>query len=345
MQAWVYHKQGHPDEVLHKEDRPLPVPSSSQILVKVRCAALNPVGYKTMMYFPSIIKNITKPASPEMDVAGVVVGKGGGVTSFKEGDEVYGIIREANYSKSGLGAMAQYTILEADHAVHKPPNISWQEAAAIPLASITAHQSLVEFGGLQSGNRVFINGGSGGVGTAGVQIAKAHGAHVVASCSARNIDFVKQLGADEVIDYTAVDLPTHLVQNYSNEKKFDIVFDTIGSKPLFTHCEPYLTQKGKYVQVGAPMEGPGIGGILKMFGSIASNQYKPALFGGIRREFKFLMLVERKETMEALNALVKEGKLKPPIDSVFAFDDVHKAYEKILTSRARGKIVVNVSDN
>lgn len=339
MLAWQYHTHGEPADVLKKEERAVPTPTPSQILVKVQCAALNPVGNKSMKYFPSFM--VKKPCVAEMDVSGVVVGVGASVASFKVGDEVYGIIPGDLEFKTGNGALSQYTVLEEQHLVHKPSNISWQEAASVPLTSLTSYEALVEVGGLQSGQRVFVNGGSGGVGTTSVQIAKALGAHVVASCSDKNIDFVKQQGADEVIDYKAADLPTQLKEKYGNNK-FDIILDAIGSNPLFHNCESYLNEKGIYLQVGAPMGG--LMDNMKMGASVASNMLLPGFLGGVRRRYKFFLMSASKSRLEAINKLVTEGKLRPPVDSVYSFGDVLKAYERIMSSRARGKVVVNVSE-
>lgn len=293
-----------------------------------------------MKFFPSFM--IKKPAVAEMDVSGVVVGVGASVASFKVGDEVYGIIPFDLGYKTGTGTLSQYTVVPAELTAHKPKNISWQEAAAIPLASLTAYEALVDVGGLKSGGRVFVNGGSGGTGTSGVQIAKAFGAsHIVASCSAKNAEFVKGLGADEVIDYQAVDVPKHLTEKYS-ENKFDIIFDTVGSTPLFRNSESYLKKEGWYVQVGAPMEG--MLGSMKMGASVARNMFLPGFLGGVRRKYKLMMFTPTKERTEAVNKLAEEGKLRPPIDSVHAFHDVLQAYERIMTNRARGKVVVNVSE-
>eukprot|EP00026_Physarum_polycephalum_P012153 Phypoly_transcript_12430.p1 GENE.Phypoly_transcript_12430~~Phypoly_transcript_12430.p1 ORF type:complete len:348 (+),score=54.56 Phypoly_transcript_12430:64-1107(+) len=339
MLAWQYHHHGKPSEVLKKEERVVPTPTASQILIKVKCAALNPVGNKSMQHFPSIM--VKKPCVAEMDVSGIVAGVGTGVSSFKIGDEVYGIIPGELQFKTSNGALSQYTVVEEHNLTHKPNNISWQEAAAIPLTALTAYEALVDFGEINTGpKRVFVNGGSGGVGTIGISMAKAFGAHVVASCSDKNIEFVKQRGADEVIDYNAEDLPTQLKHKY-NAEKFDIIFDTVGSKHLFHHCESYLQETGIFIQVGAPMGG--FGDIMKMGASVATNALLPGFLGGVRRKYKFFMMKPTKQHLEAVNQFVTEGKLRPAIDSEYSFDDVLKAYERIMSNRARGKVVVNIS--
>jgi len=291
-----------------------------------------------MKSFPSFA--VKKPAIAEMDVSGIVVSQGEQVKSFKVGDEVFGIIPGDIEMKTGIGALAQYTVVEEIHLSHKPQNISWQEAAAIPLVSLTAYDGLAEIGGLKSGQRVFINGGSGGVGSVGIQIAKALGAYVVTSCSDKNIEFVKGLGADEAVDYKSVDLPAYLKDKYSDDK-FHVILDTIGSDPLYRQCEPYVDEHGIFVQVGAPASG--LLEAAKTGLNVAANMFWPSFFGGTNRRYKFMLTNATRARMDALTKLATEGKLRPPIDSEYPFSDVLKAYEKIMSLRARGKVVVNVS--
>lgn len=338
MFAWIYKTHGKPEEVLHKLEVPVPTPSPSQVLVQVKSAALNPIGYKSMNFFPSFM--VKKPCIAEMDVAGIVAGVGASVASFKVGDEVYGIIPGEVNMKTGHGALAQYTVVEEQHLVPKPSNISWQEAAGVSLVALTSYDSLVVYGKLKSEQRIFINGGSGGVGTVGVQMAKAYGAYVVASCSTDNVDFVKQQGADEVIDYKVSDLHTQLKEKF-HDKPFDIIYDTIGSDELFHHCESYLKKDGPYVQVGAPIAS--FGGMVHVGLSMAKKQMLPGFLGGVSRSYKQLLMTTSKQYLEAINQLVQQDRLRPPVDSTYDFDNVHAAYARIMSHRAKGKIVVNIS--
>jgi len=338
MKAWVYTTHGGPAEVLQLVDRPVPTLQDDQVLVEVKCAALNPVGYKAMKYFPSLI--VKKPATPEMDLSGVVVGAGKAVANFKEGDEVYGLIPGDITFKTGYGALAQYAPVSEKHLLKKNPNISWQEAAALPLTSLTAIHCL-ELAHFKEGNTVFVNGGSGGLGSVTVQIAKALGAHkVISSCSDRNVEFVKGIGADEVIPYNTEDVPKRLAQEYGTQK-IDCIVDAFGDNNVYVNCESYLKKDGWFVNAGADFQG--ISGAIKMGFAIMRNSYLPVFLGGVDRKYTNMLMQPTQERVNKLGELVDSGKLKAVIDSTHSFENVKTAYERILTNRARGKVIVNVS--
>ncbi|KIJ44140.1 hypothetical protein M422DRAFT_30646 [Sphaerobolus stellatus SS14] len=335
--AWIVIKRGHPSQavVLQKD---FPVSSKlkkGEALVKVHAAALNPVGWKIMRLLPNIIAK--RPQIAEYDLAGTIADSNG--TEFNKGDEIFGWLPVPLSIKSGQGALAQYVRLPADHLVAKPSSIDFIHAAGICLAGMTALQGLKQ-AGIEAGQTVFINGGTTAVGSFAIQIAKAKGCNVVATTSTPNIDIVKGLGADKVIDYKNNPPISHLKENPPTPN-FHVIYDTVGtSAELFTASPAYLAPNGIFVSVGVTMGG--LGNILK---SVFQTQLRPSWLGGTNRKFRLVSVNNKKEDLEELRDLIGEGKLKPLVDSTFSFDDVLKAYERIMTGRAKGKVAVQVISN
>src|SRR5450755_4320559 len=253
MKAVVYTNYGSPD-VLEIRDIKKPVPNDDQVLIKVRAASINPVDWHFMEGTPYIMRalgvGLRKPKDPRLgvDMAGTVEAVGKNVTQFKPGDEVFG---------GRTGAFAEYVCARADRAVVlKPPNMTFEQAASVPIAAITALQGLRDKGHIQEGQKVLINGASGGVGTFAVQIAKSFGADVTGVCSTKNLDLVRSLGADHVIDYTKEDFT-------KGEQRYDLILDNVGNQPLsgFRHA---LQPKGICVMIGGG--GPNDGGLIGPMG-------------------------------------------------------------------------------
>src|SRR3982750_2858813 len=235
MRAIVYCDYGPPN-VLHLEQIAKPVPSDDQVLIKVRAASINPYDWHFIRGIPYILRleaGLRKPKVLRIggDVAGQVEAVGKNVTQFKAGDEVFGLCS---------GAWAEYC-LGKSHLAVKPANVSFEQAAALPVAAVTALQALRDKGKVQPGQKVLINGASGGVGTFAVQIAKALGAEITGVCSTRNVDMVRALGADEVIDYTKEDFA-------KNGKQYDVILDNVPNHSL-ADCRHALTPKGKYIMI------------------------------------------------------------------------------------------------
>lgn len=235
--AILYHHYGPPD-VLEYTDVEKPSPAADEVLIRVRAASVNPYDWHFLRGRPSFLllfTGISKPKSPRLgaDVAGIVEGSGPRVTRFKPGDAVYG---------TGKGAFAEYACAPEKSLALKPESLTFQQAASIPIAGITALQGLRDCGQLKPQQRVLINGAAGGVGTFAVQIAKSFGAHVTGVCSTRNLELVRSIGADCVIDYTREDF-THSGQAY------DVVFDLVGNHPL-SALRRALHPKGIYVGCG-----------------------------------------------------------------------------------------------
>ncbi|KAF8508092.1 quinone oxidoreductase [Hysterangium stoloniferum] len=333
QKAWVVVKRSSPkNAVVLKEDYPVNSKlEKGEVLVKVHAAALNPIGWKLMGLLPSFVAG--RPHVAEYDFAGTIVHTN--ETSFKNGDEVFGWI-PLTPLRTGRGALAQYVRIPADHIALKPSNIDFSQAAGIAMTALTAYQGL-EHMKLEPGQTIFINGGTTGVGSFAIQLAKAKGCIVVATCSTPNMEIVKNLGADQIIDYKVTPLIPHLKANPPSPK-FHAIFDTVGSSSeLFTASPAYLAPNGTFVSVGTS-----IGGIVNMITSYVKTEFWPVWLGGTKRKYIHVVVINRKADLDALSKLIGEGKVTPLVDSTFPFEDVHKAYERILTSHAKGKVVVKV---
>ncbi|GAA5942611.1 hypothetical protein JCM3775_003656 [Rhodotorula graminis] len=319
MRAWAYKTKGKTSDVLRLEPSwPKPTPSSSQVLVKVAAAGVNPFDGKAMGVAP--VKYMAKaPAVPGLDLSGWDI------------------------CKTGKGALAEYVAVEKDTLAKKPANVSLEEATTFPLSVLTAYWALVTTAKLQKGQkkRIFINGGSGGVGSYAVQFAKAYGAFVVTTCSPGTLELVSTLGADDILDYRASPLPGQLKAKYGNEP-FDIVFDTVGSPEVWRKCPKYLKSDGIYVDVaGAHMDG-GIGPLLSGMLDMMGRNLRPGFLGGVPRKYVFGLSTADRKSFAEVEELVRTGKIRPIVDSVFPFDEALKAYERQMSGRAQGKIVVRV---
>src|SRR5438477_8411033 len=233
MKAITYHRYGSPD-VLEYEDIEKPAPGDNEVLIKVRAASVNPFDWHFMRgspYFLRIVAGLRKPKMTRLgvDVAGQVEAVGRNVTQFKPGDEVFGVCREA---------FAEYARTSESSLVMKPGNVTFEQAASVPAAAITALQGLRDKGKIQRGQQVLINGASGGVGTFAVQIAKSFGADVTGVCSTRNVEMVRSIGADHVVDYTKQD---YTKQDYTQEdftkrgQRYDLILDCVGNHSLSAH--------------------------------------------------------------------------------------------------------------
>ncbi|TBU45081.1 NAD(P)-binding protein [Dichomitus squalens] len=331
QKSWSVTGSGDPDKVLKFGDVPVPKQKKGGILVKVQAAALNPVGYKVLKLVPGFVARRSK--AHEFDLAGVVVDANG--TEFKEGDEIFGVIPVLSVFLNGYGALAQYTVLPAQRAVIRPKNVTPTQAAGFPIAGLTAYQSLFTLAKLEEGQSVFINGGSTAVGSFAIQLAKAVGARVAVSASGKNEQYVRNLGADEFFDYTKAPLHEQLIAADPNPK-YHVFLEAVGTADptLFVESEKYLAPGGVFLSVG-PQGGGCLSFIWKVF-------LQPSWLGGTKRTWKLVSLDAKKNELEAFAKLVEEGKVKPLVDSVFSFEDTLKAYERIKTGRATGKVVVKV---
>ncbi|GAA5851721.1 hypothetical protein JCM9279_004383 [Rhodotorula babjevae] len=343
MRAWAYKTKGKPSDVLRLEPNwPKPSPTSSQVLVRVAVAGVNPVDVKAMGVAP--VKFMAKaPAVPGLDLSGWVEGGDLSGTGLAIGDEVFGIVSTQDIFKTGKGALAEYVVVEKDTLAKKPANVSLEEATTFPLTVLTAYWALVTTAKLQKGQkkRIFINGGSGGVGSYAVQFAKAYGAFVVTTCSPGSLDLVSTLGADDILDYRASPLPAQLKAKYGSEP-FDIIFDTVGSPEVWRKCPKYLEPDGIYVDVAGPHMDGGIGPLLGGMVDMMGRNLRPGFLGGVPRKYVFGLSTADRKSFAEVEELVRTGKIRPILDSVFSFEDVQRAYERQMSGRAQGKIVVRV---
>jgi NADPH:quinone reductase-like Zn-dependent oxidoreductase len=329
MKAVVYTNYGSPD-VLEIRDVKRPVPNDDQILIKVRAAAVNPLDWHFMEGTPYIMRamgvGLRKPKDPRLgvDVAGQVEAVGKNVTQFKPGDEVFG---------GKTGAFAEYVCARADRAiVLKPANITFEQAASVPIAAITALQALRDKGKVHAGQKVLINGASGGVGTFAVQIAKSFGADVTGVCSTRNLDLVRSLGADHVIDYTKEDFT-------KGDERYDVILDNVGTQPLsgFRHA---LQPKGICVMIGGG--GPNDGGLIGPMGRpIVALLMSPF----ISQKMGMMMAELNKEDLTILGDLMQSGKVKPVIDRTYPLSQIAEAMRYLEAGHARGKVIITVGQD
>jgi NADPH:quinone reductase-like Zn-dependent oxidoreductase len=301
MKAAVY-TRGTLGKVLEIKDLEQPVPKDNEVVIRVCAASVNPLDWRM------------KSQRPGVDVAGHVVAVGETATQFKPGDAVFGL---------GKGAFAEYACAPEDKFVRKPESVSFDYAAAVPIAGLTALQGLREKGHLQPGQRVLINGAAGGVGTFAVQIAKSFGANVTGVCSTKNVELVRSLGADRVVDYTRDDF-TH------DNERYDLLLDNAANRSL-SEMRRVLTPKGKCVMAGAPKElWPVLSRVLKAF------TWSPFL----KQKFTFFIAKMNRDDLTTLCALITAGKLTPVIDRRYPLSASSSALAYVEEGHARAKVVI-----
>jgi NADPH:quinone reductase-like Zn-dependent oxidoreductase len=324
MKAIVYCEYGSPD-VLKFADVEKPVPTDNQVLIKVRAASLNALDAYMIRdaWLNRSIFGLRKPRDTRLgrDVAGQVEAVGKNVTQFKPGDEVFGICR---------GSLAEYACTSERALVIKPPNVSFEQAASVPLAGLTALQGLRE-GKTQPGQKVLINGATGGVGTFAVQIAKSLGAEVTAVCSTRNVDLVRSIGADHVIDYTKEDFT-------KSGQRYDVLFDNVANHS-FAERRRVLNPKGICVLAG--MGGAGIK-TGEAMGRIVAAFTAHGLSSFTDQKFAQYMTKMSKQDLIMLGNLIQAGKLKPVIERTYKLSDAPEALRHLDGGHARGKVVIAV---
>ena len=325
MKAIVYCDYGLANLKLENIEKP--TPSDDQILVKVRAASVNPLDWHFIEGTPKIMRamgvGLRKPKDTRLgvDFAGTVEAVGKDVTQFKPGDEVFG---------GRDGAFAEYVCPRANRAVAlKPANITFEQAASVPIAAITALQGLRDKGHVQPGQTVLINGASGGVGTFAVQIAKSFGADVTGVCSTRNVDMVRSLGADHVIDYTK--------ENFTKgDQRYDVVLDNVGTQPL-SGFRRVLTPKGIYVMIGGggPNDSQWIGPFGRVINTVVLSPFMSQKMG-------MMMADLNHNDLTILADMMQSGKVKPVIDRTYKLSEVPDAIRYLEQGHARGKVVITV---
>jgi NADPH:quinone reductase-like Zn-dependent oxidoreductase len=319
MKAIVHHRYGGPD-VLELEEIEKPIPADDQVLIKVRAASVNPVDkvFEGSSLLVRMITGLRKPKDPRVgrDVAGQVEAVGRNVSELKAGDEVFGL---------APGAFAEYACNSESAFVMKPRNMTFEQAAAVPVAGLTALQALRKKGKVQRGQKVLINGAAGGVGTFAVQIAKVLGADVTAVCSTRNVEMVRSLGADRVIDYTRDDFT-------KGSQRYDLIFDCMSNHSL-SACRRILNANGMWM---------GIGGPAKVWLILILVLKARVLSGFVSQNFVLFMCKRSKEDLTDLRELMEAGKVTPVIDRRYTLSEVPEAIRYLKEGHARGKIVINL---
>jgi NADPH:quinone reductase-like Zn-dependent oxidoreductase len=324
MKAAISTRYGPPD-VVRIMDVERPVPKDGEVLIAIRAASVNPLDWHALRGTPRLVRIVFGLATPKnprlgVDVAGQVEAVGRRVTRFQPGDAVFGVCK---------GAFAEYTCASESALVAKPDRISFEQAAGVPIAALTALQGLRDHGRLEAGQKVLVNGAAGGVGTFAVQIAKALGADVTGVCSTRNADLVRSIGADQVIDYTREDFAR-------SGEHFNLLFDCVGNRAL-SACTRVLTPRGIYVGIGGG--GPGTSSFTLVVEILARM---------LRRRFVSQELIgfiakSRPEDLATLCELITSARVTPVIDRRFPLSDVSGAIRYLEAGHARGKVIVAVS--
>ena len=329
MKAIVYHNYGSPD-VLQCEEIEKPTAGDDEVLIEVRAASVNPLDWhfvRGIPYFLRMMAGLSKPRSTRLgvDLAGKVEAVGRNVTRFKPGDEVFG---------TGHGAFAEYACSRENKLALKPARLTYEQAAAVPVAAITALQGLRDKGQIQPGQKVLINGAAGGVGTFAVQIAKSLGAQVTGVCSTRNIDMVKSIGADHVIDYTKEDFA-------QKGQRYDLILDNVGNRS-FSDCRRVMVAKGILVSNGGGSlkenEGSWLGPIT---GSIAALALSPFM----SQKMVTILASITNTDLTALKEFMDAGKVTPVIDKSYGLIEVPDAIRHLEEGHARGKVVITMGQS
>jgi NADPH:quinone reductase-like Zn-dependent oxidoreductase len=317
MKAAVIDAYGASDRLVIREvERPKPGPG--EVLVRVLAASVNPLDWKIRRGELRYVMPQKFPWIPGFDAAGVVEEVGVEVDRFEPGDAIHGNVQG--------GGCAEFVVMDTKGAAMVPDGLSFEEAAAVPVAGLTAWQALLKLGEMAAGERVLVNGGAGGVGHFAVQIAAALGARVTAVAGGRNQDFLRELGAERTIDYESDDFTR-------DEETYDVVFDAVGTSN-FRECDLILSEGGIYVTTAV---GPRI-----FFHSLVSAT--AGLFGPARRA-RWIVTKPSAEDLTALDGLILRRQVRPHVDRVFSLDEIRQAHEASEVGHARGKIAVRIAES
>ena len=326
MKAIVYHRYGSAD-VLQLEEIEQPVPKDDEVLIKVRASALNPLDWRMLKGIPLVFHKMMKLRTPTAespvgigrDVAGVVEALGNKVTHFKPGDEVFGAC---------AAAVAEYACAKASGLARKPEELSFEQAASLPVAGLTALQGL-RHGNVQAGQKVLVNGGSGGVGTFAVQVAKSQGAEVTGVCSGANVEMVRSIGADKVIDYTQEDFTT-------SAERYDIIFECVGNKS-FSECRRVMKDNARFLGIGAPHDVSIVEIITALTKGIALSAFS-------KKKMPMFIAKSSQPDLTTLGELVATRKITPVIDRRYTLAETPEAVRYLEAGHARGKVLILVAD-
>ena len=322
MKAVLCEKYGKP-EVLELKEVEKPAPKEDEVFVKIHAASVNPADWHMMRGGIARVfgTGVFKPKDPRIggDFAGQILALGSNITQFHVGDDVFGGCK--------TGSFAEYGCAREIRIAPKPRNMSYEEAASIPIAGLTALQALRDKGQIQPGMKVLINGASGGVGTFAVQIAKAFDTDVTAVCSTKNLELVRSLGADHVIDYTKEDFA-------KTNQKYDLICDIAASHPIFAY-KRILNPSGRFILVGSFRR--------PLLGTVAYYIVSGKLFMRGTKKFAFFIAKINTKDLEFLKELVEQGKMRAVVDRRYELKEIRDAMEYLGEKHARGKIVIRVN--
>ena len=327
MKAIVQGRYGAPGDVLRLQDIDEPLVDDDAVLVRVRATSVNPADWHLIRGNPYIARlqfglRRPKDAVAGCDVAGHVEAVGSGVSRLRPGDEVLG----CPFGR-GLGTFAERVCISEDRVAVKPANLSFDQAAAVPLAALTALQGLRDHGAVKPGHRVLIIGASGGVGTFAVQIAKCLGAEVTGACSTRNVDLVRSIGADHVIDYRRQDV-------IEAGLRYDVIFQIAGTLSP-SDCRRALTARGTLVLISGDSDGNWIGPVGRTIKALALSPF-------VGQKLTSFLLKPNAEDLQYLASLIEDGRVTPVIDRTYSLSEVPEALGYLEAGRARGKVVIAV---
>jgi NADPH:quinone reductase-like Zn-dependent oxidoreductase len=333
MKAITFDKYGSAD-VLQLKEIERPAVNGSDVLVRVRAASANPIDWHFMTGLPYLLRmqgGLVKPKVNRLgvDLAGKIDEVGEEVMRFRPGDEVYGSVDEKAPGKAmpELGSFAEYVRVSEGSVVSKPANLTFEQAAAVPTAGMTALQGLRDMGQIRSGQKVLINGASGGVGTFAVQIAKSFGAEVTGVCSTRNVEMVRSIGADRVVDYTREDFT-------STREKYDLILDNVGNRSP-SECRRALDPKGTYVaSFGRPER--------RLLGPVPELIQMSILAPFVSQKMVTWVTRPNEEDLLTLKELIEAGKATPVVDRTYPLSEVPEAMRYLGEGHARGKVVITI---
>jgi NADPH:quinone reductase-like Zn-dependent oxidoreductase len=324
MQAIVYYHYGSPD-VLELQEIPKPAPAEDQVLIRVHAASVNPYDWHFLRGTPRFIRlliGMRRPKFPRLgaDVAEVIEAVGAKVAQFKVGDAVFGTAK---------GSFAEYVCAATSQLAVKPQQVSFEQAARLPIAGITALQGVRDKGKVQTGQTVLINGAAGGVGTLAVQIAKSLGARVTGVCSTRNVELVRSIGADDVIDYTREDFAR-------SAKHYDLLFDLVGNRSLADYLRA-VEPRGTYISCGGG--GPDRS-TMDLVAGLLQNAVRSRFVG---QKMPGLLANINREDLAILADLVQSGTVMPVVDRTYSLREVAQAVRHVESGHVRGKVVIAVA--
>ena len=335
MKSLMITKYGDINSSLEEQEVPKPAVKANQILIKTFSSSFNPIDYKIVSGDYKALGKLSFPAGIGRDVSGIVDEVGKNVRKFKTGDKVYSRINE-----SFVGTMAEYVLSNVEDTALMPSNLRFDESASIPLVGLTTYQALVDVAKLSKGESVLIHAGSGGIGTFAIQLAKHLGAKVTTTTSAKNVSFVKGLGADKVIDYTS--------QNYLDEGAvFDVVYDTLGGDHTLNSFK-VLKEGGRVVSIAGTIDSItaeqfGLNKFIRMILAFQGRKvFKTA--SKMNAKYRFLYMSPNGEQLKKLAKLYESGVIKPVLDKTYKFSESIQALEYLSKGHAKGKVVVKIRE-